>query len=141
MYFHGLMKGILSTRYTAWSFNLAMFLLRLTLGALMIPHGFDKMVNFKEYSRDFMNFLGMGGTFSLALAVFAEFFCSLFLVMGLFTRLTVIPLIVTMLVAVFKAHDGAVFGDGEHGMLFLAGFVVILLVGPGKASVDGIMGK
>ena len=135
------MKGFLSTRYTSWSFNVAMLLLRLALGALMIPHGFDKLTHFKEYSRDFMDFLGMGGTLSLALAVFAEFFCSLFLVMGLFTRLTVIPLIATMLVAVFKAHNGEVFGDGEHGMLFLAGFLVILLLGPGKASVDGIMGK
>lgn len=135
------MKGFLSTRYTAWSFNLAMLLLRIGLGALMIPHGFDKMVKFKEYSGDFMDFLGLGGSISLALAVFAEFFCSLFLVMGLFTRLTVIPLIVAMLVAVFKANNAEVFGDGEHGMLFLTGYLAILLLGPGKASVDGIMGR
>ena len=135
------MKGFLSTRYTAWSFNLAMLLLRIGLGALMIPHGFDKMVNFKEYKGDFMDFLGLGGTVSLALVVFAEFFCSMFLMMGLFTRLTVIPLIVGMLVVVFKAHNAEVFGDGEHGMLFLVGYLVVLLLGPGKASVDGIMGR
>ena len=135
------MKRFLSTRYSATSFNLAMLLLRLGLGGLMIPHGFDKLVKFKEYSRDFMDFLGLGGMASLGLVVFAEFFCSIFLMMGLFTRATVIPLIVAMLVAVFKAHNGEVFGDGEHGMLFLVGYLAVLLLGPGKASVDGIMGK
>jgi putative oxidoreductase len=53
----------------------------------------------------------------------------------------VIPLIINMLVIILKAHNGDVFGDGEHGSLFLIGYLVILLCGPGKASVDGIMGK
>jgi putative oxidoreductase len=135
------MKKMLSTSYKEWGFNLSMFLLRLGLGALMIPHGHDKLINFAKYKGDFMNFLGMGGTISLALTVFAEFFCSIFLVMGLFTRFTVIPLIITMLVVIFKAHNAEIFGDGEHGALFLIGYIVILLCGPGRASVDGIMGK
>jgi putative oxidoreductase len=88
-----------------------------------------------------MNFMGLGNTISLGLAVFAEFFCAMFLIMGLFTRLTVIPLIITMCVVVFMASNGEIFGDGEHGSLYLVGFLVILLCGPGKASVDGIMGK
>jgi putative oxidoreductase len=46
-----------------------------------------------------------------------------------------------MCVVVFMASNGEIFGDGEHGSLYLVGFLVILLCGPGKASVDGIMGK
>ncbi len=132
---------MLSTNYSDWAFNLSMFLLRAGLGILMIPHGYDKLIHFATYRKDFMNFLGMGGTISLALTVFAEFFCSIFLIMGLFSRFTVIPLIINMLVVVVKAHNGDVFGDGEHGSLFLIGYLAILLCGPGKASVDGIMGK
>lgn len=135
------MKKLISTAYTDFSFNLAIFLLRLSLGVLMIPHGYDKLVNFAKYKGDFMNFLGMGSTLSLALVVFAEFFCSVFLIMGLFTRVVVAILLIEMIVVVFKAHDGNIFADGEHGSLFLAGFVAILLVGPGKASLDGILGK
>jgi putative oxidoreductase len=135
------MKKLLSTQYPGWAFNISMFLLRAGLGLLMIPHGYDKLVHFATYKKDFMNFLGMGGTISLALTVFAEFFCSIFLMMGLFSRLTVIPLIINMLVAIFKAHNGDIFGDGEHGSLYLIGYLAILLCGPGKASVDGIMGK
>lgn len=132
---------MLSTQYPAWAFNISMFLLRAGLGLLMIPHGYDKLVHFATYKKDFLNFLGMGGTISLALTVFAEFFCSIFLMMGLFSRLTVIPLIINMVVVIFKAHNGDIFGDGEHGSLFLIGYLAILLCGPGKASVDGIMGK
>jgi len=132
---------LLSTQYPAWAFNISMFLLRAGLGLLMIPHGYDKLVHFATYKKDFLNFLGMGGTISLALTVFAEFFCSIFLMMGLFSRLTVIPLIINMVVVIFKAHNGDIFGDGEHGSLFLIGYLAILLCGPGKASVDGIMGK
>lgn len=135
------MKKLLSTNYSDWAFNLSMFLLRAGLGILMIPHGYDKLVHFATYRKDFLNFLGMGGTISLSLTVFAEFFCSIFLIMGLFSRFTVIPLIINMIVIVVKAHNGDVFGDGEHGSLFLIGYLAILLCGPGKASVDGIMGK
>jgi len=135
------MKKILSTRTAPWAFNLSLFILRVGLGLLMIPHGYGKMVNFSARSANFMDFLGLGSSLSLALVIFAEFFCALFVAIGLFTRLTVVPLVITMVVAVFKAHDADIFGEGERGMLFLIAAVVIMLCGPGKASVDGIMGK
>ncbi len=135
------MKKLISIAYTDFSFNLATFILRVAMGVLMIPHGYDKLVNFAKYKGDFMNFLGLGPTLSLALVVFAEFFCSVFLILGLFTRVVVVVLAIAMLVAIFKAHNGDIFGDGEHGSLFLAGYLAILLIGPGKASLDGILGK
>ena len=39
-------------------------------------------------------------------AVFAEFFCAAFIILGLFTRLASIPLVIAMGVAVFFAHKG-----------------------------------
>jgi putative oxidoreductase len=135
------MKKILNTNYSDLGFNVSMLLLRVSLGLLMIPHGYDKLVHFADYKKDFLNFLGLGGTVSLALVVFAEFFCSIFVVMGLFTRLALIPLVIELVVVVFKAHNGDVFGEGEHGSLFLAGMLVLLICGPGKASLDGILSK
>jgi len=135
------MKKLLTTSYTAFSFNLATLLLRFALGILMIVHGYDKLVHFNAYKLTFFNFLHLGQTVSLSLSIFAEFFCALFLMIGLFTRLTVIPLIINMIVAVFFVHNSDFFGQGERATLFLAGYFALLLVGPGKASVDGIMGK
>lgn len=135
------MKRLISTHYSGFAFNLATFVLRVTLGVLMVPHGYNKLVNFTKYQKEFMNFLGIGSTTSLILVVFAEFFCAVFLAMGLFTRLASGILAIVMAVAVFKAHNGAVFGDGEMGMLYLGGFLSILLLGGGKASLDGLLGK
>jgi len=135
------MKKLLSTKYSAGAFSTAMLVLRLGLGILMMMHGYDKLVHFAKYQNDFMNFLGIGKTISLALVVFAEFFCSVFLILGLFTRLATIPLIIATCVMVFKAHKGDVFGDGEHATLYLVGYIVLLLVGPGRASIDSMIGK
>lgn len=135
------MRKLLSTKYSAGAFNVAMLLLRLSLGILMMHTGYNKLTHFSEYQDKFMNFLGMGSTLSLALVVFAEFFCSLFLIIGLFTRFSAIPLIVTMCVALFKAHNAEFFGDGQVAALFLTGYLVLLFVGPGRVSVDSMIGK
>ncbi len=135
------MKKLLSTGYTDWAFNIAMLVLRVGLGLMMLPHGYDKLVHFAQKKNTFINFLGMGSTFSLSLSLFAEFFCAMFVIIGLFTRFTVFPLIVGMAVALFRAHNGDIFGVGEKAALYLTGFIAIFLLGPGKASVDGMMGK
>ena len=133
------MKKLLSVRYTAAAFNVAMLILRAGMGILSAHHGYDKLVHFDEYNKKFINFLGMGTSVSLGLVVFSEFFCALFVIFGLLTRLAVIPLIISMSVALFVAHGGQVFGDGEHASLFILGFVAILLVGPGRISVDRLL--
>jgi putative oxidoreductase len=135
------MKKLMSTGYSAGAFNFAMLLLRFGVGILMMNHGYDKLVHFAEKKKDFVNLLGLGQTVSLSLVVFAEFFCSLFLILGLFTRLSVIPLIVTMCVALFHTHKGDIFGDGQAAALYLSIYITLLIVGPGKISVDGMTGK
>ncbi|MBK8608781.1 MAG: DoxX family protein [Chitinophagaceae bacterium] len=135
------MKKLLSTKYSAGAFNAAMLLLRLGFGILMMSHGYQKLIHFAEYQTKFMNFMGLGSTMSLALVEFAKFFCSLFLILGLFTRLAAIPLIIATCVMVFKAHNAEVFGDGETAALYLTGYLVLFIIGPGKISVDGMIGK
>jgi putative oxidoreductase len=135
------MKKLLSVSYSNWAFNTAMLLLRIGSGALIIPHGYSKLVHFAEKKDSFMNFMGMGSALSFSLVIFAEFFCGMFIVLGLFTRLAVLPLVISMSVVVFKANHGDIFGKGEEGALFLTCFLAILLCGPGKASADGLINK
>lgn len=135
------MKKLLSTKYSTGAFNAAMLILRLGSGVLMMNHGYGKLMNFSTLQHKFMNFLGMGSTFSLALVVFAEFFCALFIIIGLFTRLAVIPLIIVMAVALFKAHNAEFFGEGETAAIYLTAYLTLLFVGPGKISVDSMIGK
>lgn len=135
------MSKILSTKYSTSAFNIGMLILRLGVGVLLAHHGFEKLVKFNALKNHFLNFLGLGSTVSLSLAIFAEFFCAIFLVLGLFTRLAVIPVIIVMLIALFKVHNGTFFAEGEKAALYLAGALAILLCGPGKISVDGMIGK
>jgi putative oxidoreductase len=135
------MKRLLSIDYSALAFNIALLLLRVGFGVLMIPNGYNKLVHFGRMKGTFMNFLGIGSTTSLVLVIFAEFFCAALIVIGLFSRLAAIPLVIAMGVVVSKAHNYDVFGKGEHGLMFLLVFLVILLVGPGKASVDGMINR
>ena len=135
------MRKLLSINYSAGAFNFAMLLLRLTFGALMMNHGFGKLTHFNEMSSKMPHFLGMSGTITLALLVFAEFFCSLFIILGLFTRLACIPLIIAMSYALFSSHHGDIFKEGEMATLYLGAYIVLLLLGPGKVSVDGMTGK
>jgi len=135
------MKKLLSTKYSAGAFSTAVFILRITVGAIMLHHGYNKLIHFADMQPKFMNFLGLGSTVSLSMVIFAEFFCSAFLILGLFTRLATIPLIITMGVALWKVHHFEVFGDGEVPALYLGAYITLLLVGPGKASLDSMMGK
>ena len=135
------MRKLLSIKYSAGAFSAAMLFLRLGIGFLMIAHGYDKLLRFSSLHNTFLNFMGIGSTFSLTLVIFAEFFCSLFLVLGLFTRLSVLPLIITMCVALFQVHHGEVFGKGETDALFLTSYLVLLLLGPGRVSVDSLISK
>jgi putative oxidoreductase len=134
------MRKLLSINYSSASFNISFLILRLVLGITMcVNHGYDKLVHFTDKKDTFLNLFGIGSATTLALVVFAEFFCAIFVTLGLFTRFTVLPLVICMGYAFFKSHNAELFGEGEHAALFLSGYVAILLCGPGKISVDGLI--
>ncbi len=135
------MRKLLSTNYSAGAFNAAMLLLRLCFGILLMKHGYGKLSNFSETATGMPHLFGMGGTVTAALVVFAEFFCALFVILGLFTRLASVPVIISMGYAVFITHNGDVFGKGEMAALYMTAYLIFLLLGPGKVSVDSMTGK
>jgi putative oxidoreductase len=135
------MSKLLSTKYSTGAFNLGMLILRIGIGVLLASHGFDKLTHFNTMQPHFMNFMGLGQTVSLSLAIFAEFFCSIFLILGLFTRLACIPILILFSVILIKVTHGDVFGDGEKPALYFAATLALLFCGPGKISADGAIGK
>lgn len=119
----------------AWSYDAGILFLRLACG-LMLLHGWSKLTNFSEGIKDWPDPFHIGMTLSYTLTVFAEVVCTLLLVLGLFTRVALIPLIVLMLVIVFSIHSGEPFSDREHGLLYLIAYISLLFSGPGKYSLD-----
>ena len=120
--------------------DLGLLIMRLGAGGMMLTHGIPKLTRlFGDEPIKFMDFIGIGPVASLSLAVFAEFFCSILLIIGFKTRLAVIPLMITMLTAAFVAHAADPFGRKELPLLYFTIFVGILIFGGGKFSIDGLM--
>ena len=111
-------------------------------GMIAGGHGLGKLQNFNGMMDKFSDPLGIGSPLSLTLAVFAEFFCAILVFFGFATRLAVIPLAITMIVAVFLVHmaqGDPFFPKMEFGLLYLGAFIAILLMGPGRFSVDHVI--
>lgn len=123
--------------------DLALLLLRLYVGfAMFYGHGLRKMdILFGGEEITFADPFGLGPAASLALATFAEVFCSILIILGLFTRLSAIPLIITMLVAWLMVHISDPFGDMELAIFYLVSYVVLFLQGAGWYSLDSLMNR
>ncbi len=136
------MKKFLLPKSSSTSHSLAMLILRAGLGCIIvIGHGWMKIANFSEMHEHFVNFLSMGPDFSLVLSIFAEFVCGILIILGLFTRLAVIPLIINMLTAITLVHHWQIMAQAQLPFVLLAGFLAILLLGPGMISLDGLIFK
>ncbi|MCB0322772.1 MAG: DoxX family protein [Bdellovibrionales bacterium] len=117
-----------------------LLVLRVGTGLLMLAgHGFGKLISFSEASATFPDPLGVGPVVSMALAIGAEFFCSLLIVVGLFTRFAAVPLLITMLVAALVVHADDPWQRKELAVVYLVPFVCLLLSGAGRFSLDAAM--
>lgn len=135
------MKKFISTKYSAAAFNFGIFVMRVIMGLIVVNHGYSKLIKFSVLKHKFMNFMHLGSTTSLSLIIFAEFFCGILLILGMFTRLAAIPVIIGMGVAFFIAMEADLFGKGELPGMLCAAAVAIFFVGPGRFSVDGMINK
>lgn len=131
------MKNTYSTNLNLKHVDLGLLIFRIGISALMLTHGTPKLIRaFSGEEIRFADPLGMGEVITFTFAVFAEFICSVLIILGLGTRLAAIPLIVTMAVVVFIVHISDGFGSQELPLLFLLGFLLLFFTGGGKYSLD-----
>lgn len=119
---------------------LALFVMRLALGAVMVGHGYHKVFGGLHHHVQFVQSLGLPG-WSAYLSAFAEFFGGLLVLIGLFTRAAAFAICIDMCVAIAKIHfrNGLM---GEHGYEFplaLASLAFALIFfGGGAIAFDHI---
>lgn len=131
------MKDTYRTNLSLSQIDLGLLILRVGAGGLMLTHGTPKLLKlFGSEEIAFADPFGVGMGITLALAVFAEFICSILVILGLGTRLAVIPLIATMSTAAFLIHAADPFQRKEMPLIYLLIFVVLLITGAGKHSLD-----
>jgi putative oxidoreductase len=126
-------------------------ILRLVLGIVFFAHGAQKMLGwfggygFKGTMDFFTQTAHIPAVFAF-LAIAAEFFGGLGLIVGLLTRIAAFGITVNMLVAIFAVHlpnglfmnwTGQQKGEGfEYHLLALAITVALMIRGGGAFSVD-----
>ena len=135
------MKKLLSVDRTSQSVDVALLITRVAIALLMLTHGVPKLGKFSQDPIQFMNFFGLGEPVSLSLAVFAEVLCSVFLLLGLGTRFAVIPLSITMVVALLHVHIADPFSKQELAWHYLLVYAVLFILGSGKYSLDHLLFK
>ncbi|MBP1645163.1 MAG: DoxX family protein [Bacteroidetes bacterium] len=121
--------------------GIGLLLFRAFISVLMLSHGFAKINSFETLSTQFPDILGIGGEWNLILLIMAEFGCSILIILGLFTRLSSIPVIFSMIIATFVAHANDPFAVKEMAVLYLGLFTFILYMGAGKFSIDYLISK
>jgi len=134
------MKQLVSINISQKGIDLAVFITRITAAALMLSHGLPKLgMLFSDNAARFPAVFGMSSEISLLLTVFAEVICSVFILFGVGTRLAVVPLIITMLVAVLYIHAADPFTKQEPGIQYLILYVILFITGSGKYSLDYLL--
>ena len=125
----------------AISIDSGLLLLRIFSGLFMMYYGWDKLVHFDEKAADWVDPFLLGGTISLGLTILAELICPVFITIGLYTRVALIPAVINMVVAILVGHSGQPLIEREHAFSYLIPYVVIFLAGPGRYSLDGFLRK
>lgn len=121
--------------------NIGLLIFRVSIGLFMLfGHGLGKLQRILSGNEvKFLDPFGIGATSSLYLATIAEFFASILIIIGLFTRISSISLIITMSVAAFIAHSDDPFSRQEKALMYLVSYLLLFFTGPGKYSFHSVM--
>jgi putative oxidoreductase len=134
------MKKIFNVNKTGSATDIALLVARTGIAAFMLTHGIPKLLMLLSGAPvQFPPMLGMSAELSLGLAVFAEVFCSILLLAGFATRLAVIPLIITMVIALVFIHVADPFAKQELAFQYLLVYLVLLFAGSGRFSIDYLL--
>jgi len=134
--------------------DLTLTLVRLVLGVTFFMHGAQKMLGwfggygFHATMGFFTQQMGIPAPLAF-LAICAEFFGGLGLIVGLLSRIAALGIIVNMLVAIATVHHvngffmnwtGQQKGEGyEYHLLAIALAIVVLVKGAGALSLDRLL--
>jgi len=118
---------------------------RLTVGWVFLQSGWGKLQNLPKVVAFFTELGIPAPRFQAPLAATAEFVSGALLLVGLFTRVATLPLIVTMVVALLTAKKADIhelsdlFGMGEY--LYVALLLWLGAYGAGPISVDALFAR
>jgi putative oxidoreductase len=118
---------------------------RLTVGLVFFQSGWGKLHDLGQVTEFFASLGLPAPAFQAALASTTEFVCGGLLLAGFATRLAVVPLIITMCVAIRTALWEHVEGISTLVGLLEFSYIALLVWlgthGPGPLSIDGLLAR
>jgi putative oxidoreductase len=122
-------------------------IVRVVIGFMMTAHGWDKIQGGPTAFGEFLGSeLGLPAGVALGwLVTFLEFGGGLMLIIGLFSRVVASFMAVELIgaIALVTWENGLIGEEGvgfERDLAYISAFVVVMLLGPGKPSVDHALG-
>ena len=115
--------------------------MRTTIGVIFIVHGFGKFGN--SGFGGWISSMGIPAEMQIPIAL-AEFIPGIFLIFGIFTRISSSLLSIVMLGAIFLVKGASsLTGEGgyELDLILLAACLVIIVSGPGRISISHLIKK
>lgn len=125
--------------------NLGRLFLRLFVGLMLLQFGVRQILDFEAERLLFPSVMGMSPSAGCIVMVCIEIVCSVFIMCGFLTRLMIIPPFIAMLFAEYYIlHNISPEAPyllqwdqiGYLPIMFLGIYFFLMLVGPGKISVD-----
>ena len=118
---------------------------RLVFGYFWLETGIAKVHNLESFTQRFVGWGIPYPAFSAALSAWTELLGGLLLMLGLFTRLVTIPMIINMIVAVTLVVSSNLMGLDDYveadEVVYTLIFFWFLVAGPGKASLDTLVAR
>lgn len=134
------MKRFFATRVNQGTIHFCLLLIRLVSAYMLFRHGWDKLMHFSSYVKHFSDPLHIGSQNSLLLVIFAEVFCSFFVGIGFLSRLFALIITIEFVVILF-CYRNLGLGNLELAIFYGCSYLVLLLAGPGRISMDGLLGR
>lgn len=149
------MKKFFGLTFVPLNADLGLLLFRVVLGWLVLRyHGWGKLTGWKDEPshlpnlfafegvrkefHTFPNYIGISSELSYVIVTWFETFGCMMIILGLFARFNALGMFITLMVAWYFHHHMALSGSnsGEVAFAYAFGFLLLVLAGPGKYSVQ-----
>jgi putative oxidoreductase len=103
---------------------------------LLAVHGLPKLLDFNHQLTLIEDPFHLGAQLTLVLAILAEVICPLFIAAGVLVRLSCLPVLFLLSVALVVVHPDWTLEQGQFGWLLLIIFTAVFIAGPGRLALN-----
>ena len=124
--------------------SFGLLILRLSIGTMLIHHGYEKTADIENFADAFVRPLGLPFPIFLSyIAAYSEIYGSWLIIFGLLTRLGALSIVGTISVAIYHALATSGFNIYllELLILYFGGAFCILCYGGGDFAIDRLLRK